>query len=61
MFKKLKKWAAEYNQIQKEINEAGIFVVYHPFGACTHYIEPMAITHINSNDDKQRTISTEDK
>jgi len=61
MFKFIKEWLADYNEIQKELNRSGLFTVYHQFGAYTQYIEPPTSTHINTSDDRQNTISSKNK
>ena len=52
-----KEWAKDFNAVQKELNEMGLFTVYHHFGATTNYVDPTITTHINNTDDKQDTIS----
>ncbi|MBE26261.1 MAG: hypothetical protein CMN33_01080 [Saprospirales bacterium] len=56
----LREWAKDYNEVQKTINDMGLFTVYHHFGACIHYVDPTITTHINSVNDKQETISRKD-
>lgn len=60
MFKRLKQWANEFNRVQKELNEQGIFTAYHHFGSVVHYIEPKISTHINTSHDKQETVRRKD-
>jgi hypothetical protein len=57
----LREWLKDYNEVQKTINDMGLFTVYHHFGACVNYVDPTITTHINTTDDKQDTISTKDK
>lgn len=51
-----KEWAKDFNAVQKELNEMGLFTVYHHFGACVNYVDPVLTKHINNTDDKQDTI-----
>ena len=53
----LREWLKDYNEVQKTINDMGLFTVYHHFGATTNYVDPTITTHINNTDDKQDTIS----
>tara|TARA_B100000780_G_C21112975_1_gene449954 strand:+ start:969 stop:1220 length:252 start_codon:yes stop_codon:yes gene_type:complete len=60
MFKKIwnyvKERSDDWNHLQKELNDMGVFTVYHQFGATSHYIDLKLNTHINTTDDKLRTI-----
>jgi len=53
----LREWSKDYNAAQKELNDMGLFTAYHQWGAYVHYTEPKLSTHINNTDDKQDTIS----
>jgi|TARA_A200000159_G_scaffold86423_1_gene79925 hypothetical protein len=57
-FKVIKEWITDWNEAQRELNKTGVFTVYHTFGASTHYIAPTKTTHINTVDDKSKTIRT---
>ena len=57
IIKYLKEWSKDYNAVQKELNDMGLWTAYHQWGAYVHYVEPKFSTHINNNDDKQNTIS----
>lgn len=61
LFKYLREWAKDFNAVQKELNDMGLFTVYHHFGACINYVDPTITTHINNTDDKQDTISTKNR
>lgn len=61
MLKWLKEWAKGYNELQRELNRFGLFTVYHHFGASTHYIGEEKTTHINNVDDRQNTVSKNNK
>jgi hypothetical protein len=61
MLKWFKEWAKDYNELQRELNRYGIFTVYHQFGASTHYIGKEKTTHINNIDDRQNTVSKNNK
>ena len=52
-----KEWSKDYNAVQKELNEMGLFTAYHQWGSYVHYIDPTLNTQINKTDDKQETIS----
>ena len=52
-----KEWAKDFNAVQKELNEMGLFTAYHQWGAYVHYTDPTLTKHINNTDDKQDTIS----
>ena len=52
-----KEWSKDYNAVQRKMNEAGLFTVYHQWGAYVHYVDPVLTTHINTFDDQQETIS----
>lgn len=41
----------------KELNDGGWYVFYHSHGSVCHYVDPKLNTHINTDDDKPRTIS----
>ena len=55
----LREWSKDYNAVQKELNDMGLFTAYHQWGSYVHYVDPKLSTHINNTDDKQRTISKE--
>jgi len=57
IIKYLKEWSKDYNAVQKELHDMGLFTAYHHFGAYVHYVDPTLYTQINSTDDKQRTVS----
>ena len=59
MFKILKEWFKDWQAVEKELAEAGVFVVPHFYGAVT-YIDPELSTQINTADDKLRTVSKND-
>ena len=52
-----REWSKDYNAVQKELNEMGLFTAYHQWGSYVHYIDPTLTTQINKTDDKQETIS----
>lgn len=56
IIKYLKEWSKDYNAVQKELNDMGLWTAYHQWGAYVHYVEPKFSTYINNNDDKQDTI-----
>ena len=53
----LREWSKDYNAAQKELNDMGLFTAYHQWGAYVHYTDPTLTKHINNTDDKQDTIS----
>ena len=57
IIKYFKEWSEDYNAVQQELNEMGLFTAYHQWGAYVHYVEPKFSTYINNNDDRQDTIS----
>lgn len=57
--KTCKEWCKDYNAVQKELNDMGLFTAYHQWGAYVHMVDQTLSTHINNTDDKQRTISKE--
>lgn len=61
MLKFIKECYKDFNEVQKTMNDMGLFTVYHHFGAFNQYIDNGKTTHINNTDDKQNTISTKDK
>jgi len=60
MFKFIKEFFKDLDYIQKELNDHGIFTVYHQFG-CTTYVDKTLCTHINNNDDKLNSIPKNDR
>lgn len=56
IIKYLKEWSKDYNAVQKELNDMGLWTAYHQWGAYVHYVEPKFSTYINNNDDRQDTI-----
>ena len=60
MFKFFKKWYDDYHQAMKELNGGGWYIFYHSHGSVCHYVEPKLNTHINTDDDKLRTIPKND-
>jgi hypothetical protein len=57
LIKYLKEWSKDYNAAQQELNDMGMFTVYHQWGSYIHYTDHKFSTHINKHNDKQRTIS----
>lgn len=57
IIKYLKEWSKDYNAAQKELNDMGLFTAYHQWGSYVHYTDHKLSTHINNTDDKQDTIS----
>ena len=57
IIKYFKEWVKDYNAAQKELNDMGLFTAYHQWGAYVHYTDPTLTKHINNTDDKQNTIS----
>ena len=55
MIKKMIKWFNSLNEIDRELAKQGIFNFHTMYGTFT-YTDKALTTHINSNDDKQRTI-----
>ena len=53
----LREWSKDYNAVQKELNDMGLFTAYHQWGSYVHYVDPKLSTHINNTDDRQETIS----
>ena len=53
----LREWSKDYNAVQKELNDMGLFTAYHQWGSYVHYVDPKLSTHINKHNDKQDTIS----
>jgi hypothetical protein len=53
----LREWSEDYNAAQKELNDMGLFTAYHQWGSYVHYTDPTLTKHINNTDDKQDTIS----
>jgi len=53
----LREWSNDYNAVQKELNDMGLFTAYHQWGSYVHYVDPKLSTHINKHNDKQDTIS----
>ena len=61
IIKYVKEWCRDYNAVQKELNDMGLWIAYCQWGAYVHYVEPKFSTQINNNDDKHRTISNKNK
>ena len=61
MLKLIKQWFDEWNDVQQELAEMGIFQIYTLDGLFTHYIDPQLSTHINTADDKLRPIQRSTK
>jgi hypothetical protein len=61
MFKYIKEWYKDYQTAMNELQDSGWFVFYHSHGSVCHYVEPEKTTHINTADDKTRTISKNNK
>ena len=57
MFKFIKKCFSEYQDAIEEMNNQGYYIFYHSHGSVTHYVSPRLNTHINTADDKIRSIS----
>lgn len=55
MMKRLVEWFNSINEIDRELAKQGIFNFHTMYGTFT-YTDKTLNTHINSNDDKQRTI-----
>lgn len=55
MIRYIKNWLVWHNDVQKQLNDAGIFTVYHQFGAFT-YVDTKLNTHINIDDDRSTAI-----
>ena len=60
MFKFIKEWLKDYDEAMRELNKSGFFICHHSQGSLCHYIENKLNTHINTADDKLRTISKDD-
>ena len=60
MFKFIKEWLKDYDGAMRELNKSGFFICHHSQGSLCHYIENKLNTHINTADDKLRTISKDD-
>lgn len=56
LWKSIKEWGKDWNHLQKELNDMGVFTVYHTYGASTHYIDMTLNTHINTADDKPSSL-----
>ena len=56
MFKWIKECYKDWCEVQKELNDMGLWTAYHQWGAYVHYVEPKFSTYINNTDDKQDTI-----
>ena len=61
MFKFIKDWYKDYTTAMNELQDSGWFIFYHSHGSVCHYVEPEKTTHINTADDKTRTISKNNK
>tara|TARA_B110000090_G_C13326125_1_gene425472 strand:+ start:240 stop:434 length:195 start_codon:yes stop_codon:yes gene_type:complete len=61
IIKYVKEWCRDYNAVQKELNDMGLWIAYCQWGAYVHYVEPKFSTHINTTDDKFRTIPNKNK
>ena len=60
MLKLIKQWFDEWNDVQQELAEMGIFQIHTLHGSFLHYIDPQLSTHINTADDKLRSIPEKD-
>ena len=60
MLKWFKELVKDWQAVEKELADSGIFVVPHFYGAVT-YIDPELSTQINTSDDKHRTVPTDDR
>lgn len=61
MFKYIKEWYKDYQTAMNELQGSGWFIFYHSHGSVCHYVKPEKTTHINTDDDKPRTISRNNK
>ena len=61
MLKWFKTFLKNCQQVDKELREAGIQVHYHWGGAYVHQLDTGKTTHINTKDDRLRTIQKKDK
>jgi hypothetical protein len=61
MIKYIKEWYNDYQAAMKELNKSGVFICYHSHGAVCHYVEDKLTDHINTEHDKQRTISKDNR
>jgi len=57
MIKLIKKWIKESNELQRELNDMGLYFHYTTYGAyIVHYDCSVKLEHINTVDDKLRRI-----
>ena len=61
MLKWIKDFIKKCQQVDQELREAGIQVHYHWGGAYVHQLDTEKTTHINTTDDRLRTIQKKDK
>lgn len=61
MFKFIKEWWKDYQYAMNELQVDGWYIFYHSDGSVCHYIEPEKTTHINTDDDKLRSFSKNNK
>ena len=61
LWKSIKEWGKDWNHLQKELNDMGVFTVYHQFGATSHYIDMKLTTHINTSDDRLKDIPVDNR
>ena len=61
MLKLIKQWFDEWNDVQQELAETGIFQIHTLHGSFLHYIDPQLSTQINTDDDKLRPIQRSTK
>ena len=59
IIKYLKEWSKDYNAVQKELNDMGIFHTVHHLGNHTHIDKEQFKKYLN--DSKHRTISEDDR
>ena len=60
MFKLIKKWMDDWNDLNRELNELGMFFHCTSNGCWVQYITPEETKEVNTIDDKLRTIPTND-
>ena len=56
MFKLIKKWMDDWNDLNRELNELGMFFHCTSYGCWIQYIDPHQTKEINTADDTSRKI-----
>jgi hypothetical protein len=56
MFKLIKKWMDDWNTLNKELNNMGMYFHVTAYGSWIQYIDPPQTKEINTTDDTSRKI-----